>query len=77
MGPDGTAGTFFTTPGGEALDASTEGRYCRHRAYLSGDTPATPSDRNMTGRTDGTVTWTYAWDEDMFSLMNAGLVFLR
>jgi len=43
VGPDGTDSTFFTTHAGEALDSGTVGRYCRYRAYLSGDTFATPA----------------------------------
>jgi len=43
VGPDGTGLTFFTAHAGEALHSGTVGRYCRYRAYLSGDTFATPA----------------------------------
>lgn len=36
VGPDGTAGTFFTTSGGTDLDSSHDGqRYLRYKIYLS------------------------------------------
>ncbi|MBX3172492.1 MAG: RHS repeat-associated core domain-containing protein [Candidatus Eremiobacteraeota bacterium] len=44
IGPDGTAGTFFSSPAGEVLDETPDfaGRYARFKALLSSDGLATP-----------------------------------
>jgi len=40
-GPDGTAATYYTTPAGEAINASLN-RYFQYKIYFSGDTLVTP-----------------------------------
>lgn len=50
IGPDGTSGTYFTTPAGEDLDNTSdfEGRYARFKGFLStSDGADTPSFGNL------------------------------
>ncbi len=35
IGPDGTSGTYYTTPGGSISSANNNNRYIRYRAFLS------------------------------------------
>jgi hypothetical protein len=35
IGPDGTSGTYYTTPGGSISSANNNNRYVRYRTYLS------------------------------------------
>src|SRR5690606_10063226 len=42
-GPDGTANTRFTSPGGESVGPSQISRYAKIKAYLTGDGTATPT----------------------------------
>ena len=41
-GPDGTAGSYFTTASGHSVGPSVISRYCRAKAYLEGNGTATP-----------------------------------
>ena len=56
VGPDGLSSSFFQTSG-TSMGQVPAGRYLRYQATFSGD---------------GTVTWTYTWDEDN-RLLQVGL----
>ena len=43
VGPDGTPGTRFTASSGQSVGVSVISRYCRYKAFLSGDNDVTPS----------------------------------
>lgn len=47
IGPDGTGSTYFTAATAIPLDAA-EGRYFRYKAFLSGDSTATPTLSDIT-----------------------------
>ncbi len=47
VGPDGTAGTKFSTASGQSIYATTSGRYARYKAFLTGDGSATPTLENV------------------------------
>ena len=61
VGPDGTSGTKFTTSAGQAVYGSTSSRYCRYKAYLTGDGTDTPTlgtvELGFSGNLDSVFRW--------------------
>jgi len=66
VGPDGTSGTKFTTSSGQSVHGSPSSRYCRYKAYLTGDGTDTPTLGNVelgfSGNLDSQIR-TFAFDD--------------
>ena len=66
VGPDGTSGTKFTTSSGQSVDGSPSSRYCRYKAYLTGDGTDTPTlgtvELGFSGNLDSQIR-TFAFDD--------------
>ena len=66
VGPDGTSGTKFTTSSGQSVHGSPSSRYCRYKAYLTGDGTDTPTlgtvELGFSGNLDSQIR-TFAFDD--------------
>lgn len=66
VGPDGTSGTKFTTSTGQSVYGSPSSRYCRYKAYLTGDGTDTPTlgtvELGFSGNLDSQIR-TFAFDD--------------
>ena len=56
VGPDGTAGTKFSTASGQSVGMSVSGRYMKTKAFLTGDGTVTPTVSEVHVSHDGDVT---------------------